>query len=72
LAMLKQDLRTRDIPIIMLTAKADRDVVEQTKKLGAIDYIAKPFSVKSLLTRVKEILNKKIDKNMGLHISRLT
>lgn len=55
---LKQDEATRDIPVIMLTAK--NDAVDRIVgfEVGADDYVAKPFSPRELLLRVKAILRR--------------
>ncbi len=50
---LKQDVRTKDIPIIFLTAKVEKNDVIQGLELGAVDYVEKPFNEKELITRVK-------------------
>ncbi|WP_071058442.1 phosphate regulon transcriptional regulator PhoB [Pelistega sp. MC2] len=56
---LRQDERTRDIPIIMLTAKnTEEDKVEGLEN-GADDYITKPFSPKELLARIKAVLRRR-------------
>jgi two-component system, OmpR family, phosphate regulon response regulator PhoB len=47
--------RTRDIPIIMITAKAEETDQVVGFKLGADDYVTKPFSVKVLLERIKAL-----------------
>jgi two-component system phosphate regulon response regulator PhoB len=47
--------RTRDIPIIMLTAKAEETDQIVGFSMGADDYVTKPFSVKVLLQRVKAL-----------------
>lgn len=44
------------VPIIFLTALGTEDCVLQGFRLGADDYIAKPFSVKQVLARVKAVL----------------
>lgn len=55
---LKADPRTRDIPIVMLTAKSEeRDVVSGLER-GADDYITKPFSPRVLSARVKALLRR--------------
>ncbi|MEM9532816.1 MAG: response regulator transcription factor [Pseudomonadota bacterium] len=47
-----------DQPVIMLTARtADEDII-QGLKLGADDYVAKPFSVEQLVLRVKAVLRR--------------
>jgi putative two-component system response regulator len=50
--ILKQDPITCDIPIIFITAKADIDSISKGFKLGAVDYITKPFYADELLARV--------------------
>lgn len=51
--------RTRDIPIIMLTAKSsEADKVEGLES-GADDYITKPFSPKELMARIKAVLRRR-------------
>jgi two-component system phosphate regulon response regulator PhoB len=47
--------RTRDIPIVMLTAKAEETDQVVGFKMGADDYVTKPFSVKVLLERIKAL-----------------
>ncbi|MFL5245292.1 MAG: response regulator [Gemmataceae bacterium] len=52
---LKAGERTRDIPIIMLTAKAEETDQVVGFSMGADDYVTKPFSVKVLLQRIKAL-----------------
>lgn len=49
---LKQDPATRDITVIMLTARSSPDDITQAKEAGADDYIIKPFSPRALLDAV--------------------
>ncbi|MDM8565517.1 hybrid sensor histidine kinase/response regulator [Candidatus Halobeggiatoa sp. HSG11] len=49
---LKQDIKLLDIPIIFLTAKIEQDDVVTGLRLGAVDYVTKPFNQEELLTRV--------------------
>jgi len=56
LSELRRDFRLKDTPVIMLTAKGQEVDREKGKKLGANDYIVKPFSPSELLTKVGEIL----------------
>ncbi|MDR2780436.1 MAG: response regulator [Synergistaceae bacterium] len=50
---LKEDEKTRDIPVIFLTSKADAVSELEGLSLGAVDYIIKPFTPQLLLKRVK-------------------
>jgi len=56
---LKGDSKTRDIPIIMLTAKSEESDMVVGLERGADDYIAKPFSPRVLSARVKALLRRK-------------
>ncbi|MEQ4617561.1 MAG: phosphate regulon transcriptional regulator PhoB [Corticimicrobacter sp.] len=56
---LRSDERTRDVPVIMLTAKgAEQDKVDGLEA-GADDYITKPFSPKELIARIKAVLRRR-------------
>jgi len=49
---LKSDIRTKDIPIIFLTAKTTEDSLKKGFDSGAVDFISKPFKANELLARV--------------------
>jgi signal transduction histidine kinase/DNA-binding response OmpR family regulator len=53
---LKTKFETSHIPIIMLTAKASEDSKLQGLDTGADEYIAKPFHMKELITRIKNLI----------------
>ena len=53
---LKNDLRTSHIPVILLTARSTILQIEDGLKIGADDYITKPFSMKLLKLRIANIL----------------
>lgn len=53
---LKSDEKTSHIPVILLTAKASNESVEQGFELGANYYVTKPFNPKLLALRIKNIL----------------
>ncbi|MES9962333.1 MAG: phosphate regulon transcriptional regulator PhoB [Candidatus Sedimenticola sp. 20ELBAFRAG] len=55
---LKQDAVTRDIPVIMLTARGEEDDKVRGLECGAEDYITKPFSPRELTARIKVILRR--------------
>ncbi len=49
---LRRSADTRNIPIVMLTARSDDADKVRALELGATDYVTKPFSMAALLTRV--------------------
>jgi two-component system phosphate regulon response regulator PhoB len=53
----KSDM-TRDIPIIMLTARSGEDDKVRGLEAGADDYICKPFSPRELLARIKAVMRR--------------
>ena len=55
---LRSEEHTRKIPVIMLTAKASESDRVAGLDVGADDYIAKPFSVRELLARVRAVLRR--------------
>lgn len=55
---LKRDENTREIPIIMLTARGEEDNKIQGLDAGADDYITKPFSTRELASRIKAVLRR--------------
>ncbi len=56
LSKLREDPKTKDIPVIMLTAKGQKPDREKGIKLGASDYIIKPFSPSHLLDKIEELI----------------
>ena len=58
LRRLKRDEMTDHIPVIMLTAKAEESSKIAGLDSGADDYLAKPFSLRELISRVKAILRR--------------
>jgi len=56
--MLKSEPSTRDVPVIMVTAKGEESDVVTGLELGADDYVTKPFSAKVLLARVRAALRR--------------
>jgi len=57
-ARLKRDAATASLPMIFLTALDDEEDTLRAFGLGADDYIAKPFSVREVLARVKAVLGR--------------
>ena len=58
LRRLKRDDSTREVPVIMLTAKTSEDNVIQGLDVGADDYITKPFAPRELIARTKALLRR--------------
>jgi two-component system alkaline phosphatase synthesis response regulator PhoP len=59
---LKKDPKTASIPIIMLTAKSQESDKVVGLELGADDYVAKPFSPRELIARIKAVLRRATEK----------
>ncbi|OPL13737.1 MAG: ArsR family transcriptional regulator [delta proteobacterium ML8_D] len=57
---LKNDADTRNIPIVMLTAKGEEADIVTGLELGADDYITKPFSPRILVARVRAVLRRNL------------
>lgn len=75
---LAQEIRQSnvDMPIIFLTAKTLKEDILEGFKIGADDYITKPFSMEELVMRIEAILRrvkgKKTRENTIYHIGRFT
>jgi len=76
--VLKKDVNTSHIPIILLTAKVSEDSIVQGLETGADDYITKPFSTKILSVRIKNLvdlrrqLQEKIQRQMMLQPAEIS
>jgi two-component system phosphate regulon response regulator PhoB len=57
--LLKMNSKTKDVPVVMLTAKGEEADIVTGLELGADDYITKPFSPRIVLARVKAVLRRK-------------
>jgi two-component system phosphate regulon response regulator PhoB len=56
---LRQDERTKSVPIIMLTARGQEHDKVAGLEAGADDYVTKPFSPRELLARIKAVLRRR-------------
>ena len=76
---LKAGERTRDIPILMLTAKTEETDQVVGFSLGADDYVTKPFGVKALMARIKALQRRRegandpstVVEHLGVRIDRV-
>ena len=55
---IKQNEYTRNIPIIMLTARADEEESVEGCGVGVDDYVTRPFSPKELIARIKAVIRR--------------
>ncbi len=57
--MLKRNEHTKQVPVVMMTARGEESDIVTGLELGAEDYIVKPFSPKVMVARVKAVLRRK-------------
>ncbi len=69
MAQMRQDERTRHIPVIMLTAKDSEMDKVRSLDAGADDYIVKPFGVMELLSRIRAVLRRSEKKEVQEQLS---
>ena len=76
---LKDNEKTKNIPVIFITAKTDEESIEKAYTIGGIDYISKPFRVVEILSRInthiqlaeqKATLEKKVKKEVETNIQQ--
>lgn len=68
---LKQDPKTHEVPIIMLTAKGEESDKIRGLDVGADDYITKPFSTRELLARVRAVIRRTSASDDAIDIIKL-
>lgn len=56
--ILKNDSRTRNIPVLILTARSEEADIVTGLEIGADDYVTKPFSPRVLIARLRKVLRK--------------
>ena len=69
--VLRNDPITRNIPIIMLTAKGEEIDKILGLEMGADDYMTKPFSPRELLTRIKTVMRRTSEKTADAKVIRI-
>ncbi len=81
--ILKNNKETKNIPILMLTAKTSDENIIEGLEAGADDYVTKPFSIKVLIARVENLLRRNYNlkrensnvlsyENLKIHIGERT
>ncbi|MDZ8186071.1 MAG: ATP-binding protein [Nostoc sp. ChiSLP02] len=70
LKALRTDARTKEIPIILLSARAGEESIVEGLLAGADDYLIKPFSANELVTRVNAYLQMANMRSQALHQER--
>lgn len=70
----RKDVRTKDLPILMLTARADEADKIAALDAGADDYLTKPFSPHELLARIRAVLRRRAPEQVSdrVQIGELT
>ena len=72
---LRREARTRQVPVLMLTARGEESDRVVGFEIGADDYLTKPFSVRELVLRIKALLRRSAvvatDTSQGLQIGAL-
>lgn len=64
----RSQARTRELPLIMLTARAEEGDKVNGLDAGADDYLTKPFSTKELLARIRAVLRRKAPEALDLPV----
>jgi len=60
----RRDVRTRELPIVMLTARSEERDMVQGLDGGADDYLSKPFSPSVLVARIRSVLRRKAPQSL--------
>ena len=63
--VLKSDSATREIPVVMLTAKGEEADIVMGLERGADDYITKPFGLRVLIARIRAVLRRRAAEPAG-------
>ena len=65
----RANARTRDVPILMLTARGDEPDKVAGLDAGADDYVTKPFSTQELLARIRAVLRRRAPEHGGAPVA---
>ncbi len=66
---LRADARTRELPIIMVTARGEENDRVGGLEVGADDYITKPFSPRELVARIRAVLRRRAPHKSGERVA---
>jgi DNA-binding response OmpR family regulator len=64
--LLREDPRTKTIPVVMVTSLSSEDDVVSGLEVGADDYVTKPFSLRELIARVRSALRRQVRETSGV------
>ena len=65
----RSDARTRQVPILMLTARGDEPDKIAGLDAGADDYITKPFSTQEMLARIRAVMRRRVPESVNESVS---
>jgi two-component system, OmpR family, phosphate regulon response regulator PhoB len=65
----RSQARTRDLPVIMLTARVEESDKIAGLDAGADDYLTKPFSTNELMARIRAVLRRKVPESLDTAVS---
>lgn len=73
---LKANSKTKDIPVIFITANSDENSIEKAYEIGGVDYITKPFRAREVLSRINihislEEQKQKLEENLLINTNLL-
>ena len=57
LSEIKKDERTKDTPVIIVSALTEEDNIEKIMRLGAVDFVKKPIDLQYLVEKVESVLH---------------
>jgi two-component system, cell cycle response regulator DivK len=60
---IRKNEKTKNTPVIVVSALTDEENVEKIMKMGAIDFVKKPIDLQYLVERVENVLQKTVDTN---------
>ena len=68
---MKQWAETKDVPVVMVTAKGEESDVVAGLEIGADDYVVKPFSPRVLMARVRAVMRRNAEEALPAQTNRI-